>query len=148
MGISNRTFLLDQDDRLFRLAVAQFEKMLASPAQHRYPQFAGQRVRAAQVLVQLRGRKPSAIARTSFHILAFDANGCFDVATYLRQEFSRAELAISLVLDAAASDTEPDTPVVEAAARFSARGGSWKPSRSLLRVIHDAALGELKCPRL
>ena len=85
MGISNRTFLLDHDDRPYWLPVALFEKMLARPAQHRYPQFAGQRVRAAQVLVQLRDRKPSAIARTSFHILAFDADGCFDVAAYLRR---------------------------------------------------------------
>jgi hypothetical protein len=148
VGISNRTFLLDQDDCLFRLTVTQLEKMLASPAQHRYPQFAGQRVRVAQVLVQLRDRKPCAIARTNFHVLAFDAKGCFDVAAYMRQEFGRAEVALSPVLDAPASDTERDTPVIEAAARFSARGGSWEPSRSLLRIIHDAALGELKCPRL
>ncbi|MGH8218904.1 MAG: hypothetical protein ACREUT_10125 [Steroidobacteraceae bacterium] len=122
--------------------------MLASPARHRYPQFAGQRIRAAQVLVQLRARKPVAIARTSFHVFAFDANGCFEVAAYLRQEFSRAEVALSPVLDAPASDTHPDTPVIEAAARFLARGGSWEPSRSLLRVIHDAALGKLRCPPL
>lgn len=44
MGISTRTFLLDRDDRLFRVAVTQFDKMLASPARHCYPQFAGQRV--------------------------------------------------------------------------------------------------------
>jgi len=148
VGISNRTFLLDHDDRLYWLPVALFEKMLARPAQHRYPQFAGRRVRAAQVLVQLRDRKPSAIARTSFHVLAFDANGCFDVAAYLRQEFSRAEVAISPVLAAAASDSKRETPVVEAGARFAARGGSWEPSNSLLGVIHDAALGKRKCPRL
>jgi hypothetical protein len=99
------------------------------------------------VLVQLRNRRPRAIARTSFHILTFDANGCFDVAAYLRQEFSRAEVAISPVL-AAAFNFHPGTAVIEAEARFSARGGSWKPSQSLLRVIHDAAMGELKCPRL
>jgi hypothetical protein len=100
------------------------------------------------VLVQLPGRKPAAIARTSFHILPFDANGCFDVAAYLRQEFSRAEVAMSPVLTAAASNTKPETPVVEAGARFAARGGSWEPSSFLLGVIRDAALGKRKCPRL
>lgn len=147
MGISTRIFLLTQDDRLYRLPVRRFEEMLADSARHRFVQFAGQRIREAQVVVQLRNRRPRAIARTSFHILTFDENGCFDVAAYLRQEFSRAEVAISPVLAAAFQDFHPGG-VIEAEARFSARGGSWKPSRSLLRVIHEAAMGELKCPRL
>ena len=141
-------FLLTPDDRLWQLPVHRFDEMLANPAEHRFVQFTGQRIREAQVLVQLRNRRPRAIARTSFHILTFDANGCFDVAAYLRQEFSRAEVAISPVLAAVLKDLHPETSVIEAGARFSARGGSWKPSQPLLRLIHDAAMGELKCPRL
>jgi len=146
--MSTRTFLLTQDDRLYQLPLRRFEEMLANSARHRFVQFAGQRIREAQVVVQFRNRRPRAIARTSFHILTFDANGCFDVAAYLRQEFSRAEVAISQVLAAALKDFQPGTAVIEAEAQFLARGGSWKPSQSLLRVIHEAAMGELECSRL
>jgi hypothetical protein len=38
--------------------------------------------------------------------------------------------------------------VVDAANRFVAQGGRWAPSRTLARLIDEAALGRVKCPRL
>jgi hypothetical protein len=83
--------------------------------------------RAEQVLVHLLGRKPTAIARTSFHILTFNANGCFDVAAYLRQEFGRAEVAISPGLDAARSGIEPETPSSRRRCSFWHVAGAGNP---------------------
>ena len=147
MALSPRIFVIDQEDRIYRLAMAKFEKMLRNPGKQCFPQFAGKRLRAAQALIESSGGEPRKVIRTSFHMFAFDPNGFFDAAAYLRQESSRAEAALMPALTAAAANTAFETPVVEAEARFVARGGSWEPSRALLRAIRDAALGELKCPR-
>ncbi len=72
MGISCRVFLLDQNDHLFRLPVTKFAQMLEEPAEHRFPSFSGQRIRAAEALVELIGREPTRVIRITFYILTFD----------------------------------------------------------------------------
>jgi hypothetical protein len=148
VGLSHRLLLLDADDRIHRIAVNKFHRMLTNPTMARCPRFAGQRIRMAGVHVRLIDRKPIEVARTSFHILSFDRTGLFDAQAYLRQEFSRAEVAVAPVLNVLSTDANDRSQVVEATARFAARGGSWVPTRALERVIEDAALGRLRCKRL
>jgi hypothetical protein len=148
MGISYRMLLVDQSDRIYRLAVAKFDEMLSNPSRHRYPHFAGQRVRAAGAVVQLVGRKPTQVVRMTFHILTFDGAGCFNAKTFNRQQFSRFEVGITQLMSVLRTEVDADTGVVDASSRFTAQGGQWVPSTTLARAIHDAALGRGKCTRL
>jgi hypothetical protein len=81
---------------------------------------------------------------TAFGILTFDGEGCFDPTEFERHQRARAELALAPRI------AEPDraATVVEAASRFVARGDRWTPSRNVVRLINQAALGLAKCPRL
>lgn len=144
MGISDRRFLIDQHDRLYRMANTKFDAMVRDPARHRFPQFAGLRVRTAITLVELIDRQPTQVVRVTFAILSFDDSGCLDKDRFLEQQFSLAELAMAPVIAADRSDTD----VLDAASRFTAHGGRWTPSRALYRAIEDAALGRTRCPKL
>ena len=144
MAISCRMFLLDQDDRLYRLPSTKFEQMLRDPTNCRLTRFAGTRVRMTHVAVKLADRKPLCVVRNTFGFLTFDNEGCFDVSAFNQHQWARAELGL------ARSIAEPASAgtVVDAATRFVAQGGLWTPSRALQRLLNAAALGQVKCERL
>ena len=145
MSYSPRTFIVGPDDTLCRLASAKFSRMVDDPESHRLERFAGQRVRMAEAIVEVRDRAPCAVVRLVYEMLGFDAEGRLDRATFMRQNAALAELAMSHVIPR----LEPEeTAVVDAGSRFVARGGRWQPSPSLEQEILRAALGELKCERL
>ena len=144
MGLSRRAFLLDPDDRVYWLPNTKFAQMLGDPTSHRLPQFAGARVRMAEVLLEFLDRQAMRVLRTSFSLLTFDDEGCFDPSAFERHQWARAELAFSPRMDGPGSAAV----VVEAASRFVAQGGRWVPSKTLARLIDDAGLGRVKYPRL
>ena len=144
MGLSCRRFLIARDDTFGRLANSTFDRMLRDPAGHRLPVFAGQRVRMADVIVELVARDPVRVVRSTFAILTFDDEGCIDTARFDRHQLALAESALEPVF---AVPDRNDT-IVDAAHRFIAQGGSWAPSSRLARAIDDAALGRLRCRTL
>ena len=144
MGLSCRMFLLDQNDSLYRLPNAVFEQMLRDPSSHRFPRFAGARVRMTDVVVELIDRQPIRVVWTTFSILIFDGEGYFDASTFDRHQRARAEMALAPVV----AEPERAATVVDGANRFVAQGGRWTPSRTLARRIDEAALGRVKCERL
>jgi hypothetical protein len=148
MGLSLRMLLVDRSDRIHRFGIAKFDEMRRNPAQHRYPQFAGQRVRTVEAVVELVDRKPTRVVRITFDIFTFDDAGCFDSETFERQQFGRFELGV--LADGRELTAEPDAGanVVDATIHFAARGGRWAPQKALARALRDAALDRLKCPRL
>jgi hypothetical protein len=89
VGLSLRLLVVDQTDRIYRLDVTRFDRMLEDPKTHPFPQFAGQRVRSAEAVVELIERKPSRIVRMTFYILTFDQQGCLDRELLDQQQFSR-----------------------------------------------------------
>jgi hypothetical protein len=141
MGFSFRTYLVTQDNRVCRLASAKFDRMLRDPESDRLPGFAGQRVRMASVVVELVGRAPVRVVRSTFAVLAFDAEGRLDSERFDRQQFALAESALALALGGSATNAM----VVDAASRFVAQGGGWTPSKELARAIDDAAMGRVPC---
>jgi hypothetical protein len=145
VSYSTRTFILGPDDTLYRLASAKFSRMVDDPESQRLERFAGQRVRMAEAIVEVRDRAPCAVVRLVYEILGFDAEGRLDRATFLGQNAALAELALSRVIPRLEAE---DTAVVDAASRFIARGGSWQPSAALERKILRAALDETPCKRL
>ena len=145
MSYSPRTFILGPDDTLYRLASAKFSRMVDDPESHRLERFAGQRVRMAEAIVEVRDRAPCAVVRLVYEMLGFDAQGRLDRATFIRQNAALAELAMSRVIPRLEAER---TDVVDAGSRFVARGGSWQPSAALEREILRAALDGSKCERL
>lgn len=144
MGISCRMFLLDQDDGLYRLSSAKFNQMLRDPTSCRLTRFAGARVRMTNVAVELLDRQPIRVVWNTFGFLAFDDEGYFDSGTFDHHQRARAELAWAPL----AAELKGAAIIVDATTRFVAQGGRWKPTRTLQRLIDEAALGRVKCPRL
>jgi hypothetical protein len=144
MSLSARRFLIAQDGVLYRLADATFTRMLQNPDSHAFPVLAGQRVRMASLMVELIGGAPVRVVRSTFAILSFDGDGRMDSGMFTRQQWALAESAV----DPALVGTEHDEKVLDAATRFIAQGGRWRPSTSLARAINEAALGQVDCRRL
>ena len=144
MGISCRMFLLDQDDGLYRLSSAKFNQMLRDPTSCRLTRFAGARLRMTNVAVELLDRQPIRVVWNTFGFLAFDDEGYFDSGTFDHHQRARAELAWAPL----AAEPKGAAIIVDATTRFVAQGGRWKPTRTLQRLIDEAALGRVKCPRL
>ena len=145
MSFSPRTFIVGPDDTLYRLASAKFSRMVDDPESHRLERFAGQRVRMAEAIVEVRDRAPVAVVRLVYEMLGFDGEGRLDRAALIRQNAALTELALDRVIPRLEAE---ETAVVDAGSRFVAQGGRWQPSLSLEQEILRAALGELKCERL
>jgi hypothetical protein len=119
MGFSCQRYLVAGDETIYRLAYTKFDRMLRDPVHHLMPLFAGQRVRTAEVIVELVGRVPVAVVRTTFAILTFDGEGRIVPSKLRRQQFALAELALAPGL-ATSRSTET---VIDATSRFVAQGG-------------------------
>jgi hypothetical protein len=147
MGLSLRMLVVDQTDSIYRLDLIRFGQMLDNPTTHPFTQFAGQRVRSAEAVVELIERKPVRVVRMTFHILTFDQTGCLDKETFHHQQFSRFAGGAS-ALGGLTTGTEPASRVLDARYLFADRGGRWVPSETLLHAMHGAALGNVRVPRL
>ncbi|HAX19384.1 MAG TPA: hypothetical protein DCY64_03770 [Hydrogenophaga sp.] len=144
MGLSSKLFLIAADDNVHALSNAAFMRMLRRESDTRIPEFAGQLVRQASIVIALERREPTTIVRCTFSILDIDQKGVLDVERWDAQQ-------IALVADPFASErpVRGDIPqVIDAAHRFIARGGAWVPEQALLNRIEQAALQKLVCPRV
>ena len=142
MRVAFRHFLLDSEDTLYRLPSAALDRMLHNPTRHRLARFAGQRVRSAEVVVELMNGRPLVVLRSVFNMLTFNSDGT--LVSPLRDRHVRARVELALALDS----PDPGASVAEASSRFVARGCLWKPPPVLVRRIEQTALGRLKCPRV
>jgi hypothetical protein len=72
---SLRYLLIDADDKIFRLPLARFERMLSASNQEALPQWADQRMRGVELTIQMENRKPLGIYRSLFYYFHFDSDG-------------------------------------------------------------------------
>jgi hypothetical protein len=144
MGLSSRLFLLCADDTLHALASTAFMRMLRREDVARVPDFAGQRVRQASILVEVVNGTPSRMVHWTFSVLDIDADGLLNVERLSNQQFARVDDPLEVARTAQGNGDA----VIDAARRFVARGGSWEPDERLLRRIEAAALGQVSCPRV
>jgi hypothetical protein len=140
-----RTFILAEDDTLYRLASAKFSRMVDDPDSYRLERFAGQRVRMVEVIVEVHERRPQAVVRLIFEMLGFDGEGRLDREAFLRQNMALGNSVSERVLRGL---VEKETTIVDASSRFVARGGQWQPLPQLRQRILRVALGELTCEKL
>jgi hypothetical protein len=80
VGLSSRLFLLSVDDTLHALAGTAFMRMLRQEEISRLPDFAGQRVRLASLVVELADRTPLRMLHRTFSIIDIGTDGLLDVA--------------------------------------------------------------------
>ena len=118
--------------------------MLQDPGSNPITRFAGQRVRMADLLVELLDRQPIRVVLSTYGIFTFNADGCFEPNTFERQQWARAEQALAPL----SRQFYCKSTVVDAKARFVAQGGHWTPSRKLACRIRDAALERVTYTRL
>jgi hypothetical protein len=142
MRLALRYFILDQEGTLHRLPSATLDRMLQIPTRLRFPHLAGQRVRTAEVAVEMMNGRAVRVVRSVFNVLTFRRDGTLVPPSQDRH--ARARLKQALALAAAASRTG----IAESSTRFIARGGQWAPSAALVRRMEQIALGRQKCPRI
>lgn len=78
MGVSLRVFLVDDDDSIRRLPLAQYERLLDRDSKECLPRYAGKRLRYALVVADLVNRIPVEILRIQYSLLFFDSKGRID----------------------------------------------------------------------
>lgn len=144
MGLSSKLFLLGADDTLHALASTAFMRMLRREDVSRVPDFAGKRVRQVSIVVEVVDGTPSRMVHWTFSVLDFDADGLLDVERLSTQQFAR----VGDPFEPSGPAHGKGGPIIDAARRFVARGGSWEPDKRLLRRIEAAALGQVACPRV
>jgi hypothetical protein len=137
VGIGCRRFIVDDEGRLVRLRNAIFERLLRDPQHHAMPALAGQRVRMAEILVQLADRRPIQVVRRVYFVVGFDDAGRLDTTRFQNQQWALAESALDRVFAVPSGDDR----VLDLASRFIAQGGRWRPSSELAQNIDDTALG-------
>ena len=119
-------------------------RMLRREDVARVPDFAGQRVRQASTVVEVVNGTPSRMVHWTFSMLDIDADGLLNVERPSTQQFARVDDPF----EPARPVQGTGGPIIDAARRFVARGGSWVPDERLLRRIEAAALGQVSCPRV
>ena len=141
MGLSSRRFLIDSDGVIYRISNSRFARMMRNPAEEPLLIFANQRIRCADLVIELIDRVPSSICRETFAILEFDHLGRLDTGRFERQQVALVDAMLEPIL----SDKRKATNVVDAAHRFVALGGTWLPSKALRAQIEQTALGLIDC---
>jgi hypothetical protein len=127
MGIATRVFVV-KGKELKRVSSARFQRVF--DGEECLPEFAGQRVKYALVLLRTENRRPISVAYTEFSELELDENGHYD-----------REPALRAALEAISAVQEPlacGKGVVDARAIFSRRRHHWKPSPELQKAIVEA----------
>lgn len=142
MRLALRYFLLDREGALYRLPSATLDRMQQVRSRLRLARFAGQRVRSAEIAVQLINGRPVRVIRSVFNMLSFKSDGTLLPTQHDRHARARVELALASAAAARRAG------VTEASTRFVARGGQWTPSAALVRRMEQIALGRQKCPRI
>ena len=119
-------------------------RMLRRESIARVPEFAGQRVRQASIVVELLNGVPTQMVRCTFALLDIDEHGVLDLERWNAQQIAR--VGDPLAPDRPDRGSSPQ--VINASSRFIARGGSWQPDQVLLHRIEQAAMQKLSCPRV
>jgi hypothetical protein len=75
MRVAFRHFLLDSESTLYRLPSAILDRMPQFPTRHCVTRFAGQRVRCAEVAVEMMNGRPLRVVRSVFNMARFKSDG-------------------------------------------------------------------------
>ena len=140
MGLSIRIFIVEDDDSISRLPLAQYERLLKGDADERLPKYAGKRVRYALMVVDLVNRRPIEVVRDQFGFLEFDDSGRLKMAEHEEME------SIAFDMLAPVLSEQTNTQVIDARHKFAKKSYfdkfSWKPSDEIIAAISEAIFGK------
>jgi hypothetical protein len=139
MGIALRIFfVLTDGDRLQRISLKRFEGLWGDRKEC-FPEYAGQSMRYALVILETQNRKPNAIKRVDCGIVKFSSNGQIDEAEWHRQARLAIEMLPSLIAESRSSS------LIDARSYFSKKRFvhefQWEPSLEILKAIEEKILG-------
>src|SRR5277367_3572867 len=95
MRLALRYFLLDREGALYRLPSATLDRMLQVRSRLLIPRFAGQRVRSAEVAVEMINGRPVRVVRSVFNMLTFKSDGTLLPTQQDRHARARVEMALA-----------------------------------------------------
>ena len=140
MGLSIRIFIVEDDDSISRLLLAQYKRLLKSDPDERLPKYAGKRVRYALMVVDLVNRRPIEVVRDQFGFLEFDDNGRLKTAEHEEME------SIAFDMLAPVLSEQTNTRVIDARHKFAKKSYldkfSWTPSDEIIAAISEAIFGK------
>lgn len=137
MPVRSYYFIVENDGTFWRLSKKTFYRILQPRGDEVHAEFAGQRVRYAQIQVLHDGTHPTYVARATFHSLKFDETGRLDDDDVLKQQ----QLAVQLLNDPDDMN-EPgrrEARIKSVNDEFDLRFG-WTPTAELRDQLFAAAL--------
>ncbi len=141
---SLRYFLINSAGEIFRLPLARFERMLSDSNQEALPQWAGQRVQAVELIIQMENTKPIGIYRSLFYYFHFDSDGKLN-----RDQYRKDGVAVMEAGDPGFSPRIRDPKIINSERRFAIRRRDhsvwWKPLPQFEEEIRKVGLGIRKC---
>ena len=144
---SVRHFFVSDDNEIFRIPNTKFERLLKGSFEKNTERFAGKRVRAAEIVVQLENRNPIQVLRAIYYYLHFNEKGILDYDRFMKDGGIVANAGIPDIFTKKVQGN-----LINAQQKFAKRQRDhtvwWKPSMELERNILDASLDEFKCERL
>ena len=130
MALRRHIFFVSEDDTVHRFPTARYDR-LWSDSSARLPEYANQRVRIAEVIVECVARSPISMGVQSPHFVRFDATGA------LNQEQAFREAAAYMDVTMA--------PDADTAAKFMRRRldhqHRWEVTPRIFANIADAVFG-------
>jgi hypothetical protein len=147
MGTALRLMVVSPSEEVIRLSLARYARLCSPDSGEVISEFAGTRIRAAEVVVQLASDSPASVLRVLYFHLVFRADGALDYDRFMREGIVPLE---------ASPDWWPrqreHSRVIPAGQRFATRRLKdvvrWRPSASLEDRLLDVALGVTQCRRL
>ena len=137
MGTGVRYYIVENDDTIRRISTARFIRLTAEGSTDRRPEYAGQRIRFAEIHVDFVDRRPTAIRKAHFGHMCFDRRGRFDASEWIDVFMAGVDKYLARFEPPGNARERRE---VEARQRIR-RAHDWKPSRSLKSRLHSAALG-------
>jgi hypothetical protein len=139
MGLSIRVFIVEDDNSINRLPLAQYERLLKRGPDERLLKYAGKRVRYALLVVDVVNRRPIEIVRDQFGFLDFDDEGQLKMAEYEKKESLAFDMLAPILSD------QTNTRVIDARYKFAKKSYldkfSWKPTDQIIAAIAKAIFG-------
>jgi transposase len=141
MGLSIRIFIVEEDDKIKRLPLARYERLLRRDPDERLSRYAGQRVRYALIVVDLVNRKPIEVVRDEYAYLDFDREGRLKEPEFENEESSAFDMLDFFSLE------KQDKRVIDARHKFARKRyfdkNRWDPTDEIVTAIAEAIFGKL-----
>jgi hypothetical protein len=137
MGIGTRVFFVEDDNRLKHISLKRWEDLVRRDEQAKpFPEYAGQKIRCALVVLQVENRKPVDIIGLECDCLHFDDEGRIDE----EQKQKDAKRAVDML--AAMIMPEPkEAGVIDARRIFLGKQSAakrWELTREIGLAIKEA----------